>query len=334
MRRALVILLCGLGLICGLGPAAPGDALAAGAPVSSIVGGAGVSVAGSPVTFIALPAGGSTLVERVRRRGGALDGYAMLSGAFGVPGAANDGSATGLSADARTLVLAGIASSFPPTRTRLVVLDAGPLRIRARIALPGYYSVDAISPTGRWLYLIHYKSPPAGYEVRAYDLATRHLLARPVVDPREPDEKMQGLPVTRTMGPGGRWAYTLYQRIDGGSPFIHALDTATLRAFCVDLPIPGSVDLSSTRLVLGTGTTLRVETDGAPVALMDTRTLAVRSPEAARAPARRHASSARAGGGLSWALVIGPLVALAVVVLLARRRRRSVLAGPPPATSP
>src|ERR1700694_6038189 len=77
--------------------------------------------------------------------------------------------------------------------------------IRARIVLPGYSTVDAISPTGRWLYLIHYKSTNlTNYEVRAYDVLHRRLLAKPVVDPRTPGEKMQGLPVTRAMSADGR----------------------------------------------------------------------------------------------------------------------------------
>jgi len=44
---------------------------------------------------------------------------------------------------------------------------------------------------------------------------------------------MTGQPVTRVEP--GAWAYTLYSRT-AKRAFVHALDTAHRRAFCVDLP--------------------------------------------------------------------------------------------------
>src|SRR5439155_1595266 len=110
----------------------------------------------------------------------------------------------------RMLVLAGAISRYPVARTRLLVLDARRLRARARIVLPGAFAVDAISPTGRWLYLIHSTSSrdTTRYDVRAYDVPGHHLVAAPVVDPRERDEAMRGLPMTRAVSADGRWAYT------------------------------------------------------------------------------------------------------------------------------
>jgi hypothetical protein len=152
MRRVLVFVCCGLFL------AAPGVSLASGGPVSPIQG-RGVSAPGSTVSYVAAGAGRDTLLRRVRHGDGKLEGSIRLPGRFGVAGAANDGSMTGLSADGRTLVLAGMVSTFPQRSTTLVVLDTGRLVARARIALSGYCTVDAISPTGRWLYLIHYLAP-------------------------------------------------------------------------------------------------------------------------------------------------------------------------------
>jgi hypothetical protein len=323
MRRAVVTTLCGLGLL------APASAVADGGPVPAALGGGGVGVAGSPYSFIALGAGANTVVERVRRLGATVEDYQLLRGQFGVPGATYDGSNTGLSADGRTLVLAGIAATYPPTRTRLLVLDSGHLRTRARIEPPGYFTVDAISPTGRWLYLIHYGSPTNtnSYEVRAFDLTRRQLLRKPVVDPREPDEKMQGLPLTRTMSADGRWAYTLYYRGDA-APFIHALDTTARAAFCVDLPVSVGPDISAIRLVLTSATTLRIERGNSAVAVMDTRTFAVRRLGAAQ-PRHGPAAPAQNQGGLAWALAIAPLTALVAFALLARRRRRSLATRPP-----
>jgi hypothetical protein len=210
------------------------------------------------------------------------------------------------------------------------VLDTGRLRERARIELSGYFTVDAISPTGRWLYLIHYKSPSRGnsYEVRAFDLTTRRLLGKPVVDSREPDEKMQGLPLTRTTSVDGRWVYTLYYR-GNEAPFIHALDTAARAAFCVDLPVSIGADISSIRLVLASAKTLRIERSDTPLALMDTRTFAVSRADVARPAGNGSAVPNRNQGGPSWALAFVPLVALIVLALVVRRRRRSLATRPP-----
>ena len=46
---------------------------------------------------------------------------------------------------------------------------------------------------------------------------------------------MRGSPLTRATSPDGRWAYTLYDGA-GGTPFVHALDTSTRTARCIDLP--------------------------------------------------------------------------------------------------
>lgn len=326
MRRVIVITLAGLSLI------APDSALASAGPVPPVQGGAGVSAVGSPFAFVANPTGSNTTVIRERRNGGTVAASGIVHGRYGVPGAAYDGSNTGLSADGRTLVLAEITANYPPTRTRLVVFDTAAMRVRARIALGGFFAVDAISPTGRWLYLVNFRSPatnPFDYEVRAFDLEHGKLLAAPVVDPRAPREKMHGVPITRTMSTDGRWAYTLYQKT-AGPPFIHALDTATRRAYCVDLPALNGVDLSNVSLAGSSGTTLRVEQHGGTLALMDTRTFAVRSPSAARPPAVRHtAAVSRSDSSLLWVLGIAFAAVMLVFVLLARRRRQTPVARSP-----
>src|SRR5262249_17816692 len=143
---------------------------------------------------------------------------------------------TGLSADGRRLVLAQVTRRYPTRRTRLLVLDAPRLRVLGELSLRGWFTVDAISPTGRWLYLLHY-TPGLDllrYEVLAYDLRARRLLRRPVIDPREPGEAMRGTAMSRVTSPDGRWAYTLYVR-PSGAPFVHALDTRRRTAACVDL---------------------------------------------------------------------------------------------------
>jgi hypothetical protein len=197
--------------------------------------------------------------------------------------------------------------------------------------LPGFFAVDAISPDGRWAYLIQYAGEnPYDYRVRAIDLSTGKLAAHDVVDPREPDEQMRGLAMTRTMSRDGRWAYTLYG--GGSETFIHALDTVGRTAACIDLEmLPPDSDLSHVVLrVGGDGRRLAVRHRGELVASVDTRTFAVSegggpaavSPPVAKAPAPRPAAGDD-GGGLPWALVALAAAALAAGALLAWRVQRS-----------
>jgi hypothetical protein len=329
MRRVLLVGGCVGALAC---PAAAG---AAGGPVPPMQGGPGVAVPGGDARYVAVGVGRRTLVEQVLGAGG-IGRTRMLDGSFGVPGAAYDTSTTGLSADGRTLVLAEVAARFPVRRTRLLVLDARRLRVVRRITLPGYVTVDAISPDGRALYLLRYPGQDGvHYEVRAYDLVRGRLVRGPVVDPREADEKMQGVPMTRAMSADGRFAYTLYVR-PTGAPFIHALDTAGGTAACIDLPTLTDTDLSGARLTPPVrGRPLLVRGPGiAPVAV-DVAARRARpagapprpSPPVAASPAAAERPHAGAFSGLGWlvALAAPVLVAAGLVaglVLAARGRRR------------
>ena len=255
----------------------------------------------------------------------------VIAGHWRVSPAALDGATTGLSADGRTLVLARPERAIPPTSTRLAVVDARELAVRREIGLPGFFTVDAISPDGRWLYLIQYSGGDfVDYRVRALDTLTGRLAGRDVVDPRNPGEQMGGLPLTRVMSRDGRWAYTLYG--GGEEIFIHALDTVGRTAACIDLEmLPTQGDLSGFRLALSAdGGELRVRDAGELVALVDTRTFAAREP--GEAPPSRSGpqredrpAPAPAGGdnGFPWfgipaiAFVAG-VCALAVAIV--RRR--------------
>jgi hypothetical protein len=315
MRRLLLVAASILGVAA---PAAHGAA----GPVPPVQGGAGVSAPRASHSYVAVRSGHDTVVQRVRRDEGAVERSRLIRGSYGVPGAAYDGSTTGLSDDERTLVLASL--SRLRSHTRLLVLDAPALRPRGRIVLPGYFTVDAISPGGRWLYLVRYRSVRNNdYEVRVYDLLRRRLLTEPIVDPREPDEQMQGFPLTRTMSPDGRWAYTLYAGSEG-EPFIHALDTERRTAACIDLEDLTNDDVGEARLALG-ARTLRVEGRAGPLALVDTRTFAVRRPgeQAAPAAARRTASPGDHGAGVPWFVALVALVPLAGLAVVVRRRRHA-----------
>jgi hypothetical protein len=329
MRRAI------LGCVVGLALAAPAAGADGGGPFFPYQGGYGASAPGGKSVYVTLPQRDGTLVERFDRRAGAVLNWRTIRGSYGVPAAAGDGSTTGLSADGHRLVLAEVPQTIPPKRTRLVLLTGG-LHVIKRITLAGAYTVDAISPDGRWLYLIHYTSPRRNilrYEVRAYDLPAGRLLAKPVIDPREPDEDMRGTAATRVMSRDGRWAYTLYTR-PKGAPFVHALDTVRRTAACIDLDDVSPEDLLTMGLSPdgGTLTVRSVNTTGPPgqrpVALVDTRTFAVTSPS----PATPHTPRARADhpraddGTPAW-----PAAAVAVVLVGAlaglRRARRPTRAS-------
>jgi hypothetical protein len=311
MRRAL--------LAAAMLLAAATPAHAAGGPVPPAFGGAGVSAPGGD-RFVALYAGADrTLIARIRRPDATVGRSRVMRGSYGVPGVTYDGINTGLSADGSTLVLAGPLAAMS---TALRVLDTTTLRVRRDIRLRGMNTVDAISPDGRWLYLVDYRNgAAAAYDVRAYDLERNRLLSKPVVDPREPDEKLQGLPITRVSSADGRWAYTLYT---GGKAFIHALDTEGRTAVCIDLPAAVNTDPSGVRLKLD-GDTLRVLGSG-PLAQVDLHTFKVSEPAAAAAapkpkPAATAAPGAKTDGGPPVVLWLLPLVALGAVAVFARQRR-------------
>jgi hypothetical protein len=321
-------------LTIGLGLTAPAYADGAGGPIQPVQGNTGIAVPGGTYRYVALDGRPGTVVGKIRVADGRQVAFRRFAGTFGIPGVDFNGTLTGLAADGRTLVLADMPVNPAPRTTSLLVLDARRLTVRERITLPGYSTVDAISPNGRWLYLIHYPAASRGdtnrYDVRAYDLPARRLIAKPVVDPRDHGEAMAGFAITRAIGAGGRWAYTLYTR-PSGAPFVHALDTAGVRAVCVDLPSLARADLGNARLALSPGGgDLQIVSDVAPLATIDTRTFAVTPGVTGAAPplsAGSQAPTRRAAGGddFPWwlmALAVGALAAVAVTGL--RRRGRLV----------
>jgi hypothetical protein len=189
------------------------------------------------IRYVTVPAGRGTLLEAVSVRNGTIRRWRYLRGSFGVPLVAFDNTGGGLAHNGRRLVL---VSHQTAAVTRIVVVDPGTFRPKAHLRRPGTWAFDALSPTGSLLYLIQYRGSAnqavgQSYAVRALNLNTRRLYASAVVDRREPDEKMTGMPLTRAESRDGSWAYTFYSRTNKG-PFVHALDTVHRRAFCVDVP--------------------------------------------------------------------------------------------------
>ena len=328
-------------LLCTLLPAAcmpTALAHAAGPPLpSSASGKAGAVAPGGTERLLTSRAGGDTVVVAVRRSDRRILRSRQIRGRWSVPAVTLNNGTTGLSADGGTLVLARPTQSFSAAATHLAVLDTRRLVLRRHITLPGFLTVDAISPDGRWLYLIQYSGSVVDYRVRALDTRTGRLAARDVVDPRSPGEQMGGLPMTRAMSRDGRWAYTLYG--GGRETFIHALDTVGRTAACIDLDmLPAESDLSGVRLrVSPDGRRVSVRDGGRLVATVDARTFAVgESGSAATDPttpatARRAPASPPDGGGFPWLalLLAGGAAGLgAVAVVLARRRGKGTSPAP------
>jgi hypothetical protein len=187
--------------------------------------------------YVALPAGASTSLEVIRRDGGRVLRFMTIKGSWGIPLVAYDGTAGGLLPDGRTLLLAQSIYTGDGFRkqTSFTFVDVRKMRRLGTITMPGPFAFDAVSPNGRYLYLIQYVSneQPSLYRVRAYDRKAGRLLAKIVSDKRSWETSMEGMPITRAAADG--WAYTLYGA-SAGRPFIHALDTRHVSAVCINLP--------------------------------------------------------------------------------------------------
>jgi hypothetical protein len=320
VKRALAIFSVAIAACVGTGSAA-----ADGLPVLGVdVGSDGVTVPASPDRYVTVAAGGLTIVERIARNGGKVRGIVRIPGNFTIPAVAYDASASGLSADGKTLVLIEPRTAFPRQMTRFALVDTRRPRLERTITLRGDFSFDAVSPSGRTMFLVNYTSPfdPTRYSVRAYDLLGKTLLPKPVRDPAERSDAMRGAPITRLMSTDGRWAYTLYDGA-GGTPFVHALDTSTLSAHCIDLPmLAGGTNLWQLRFTRGPHAELLIGTRGDQLAVVDTNTFTASAPVV-------HGPSDRTPLLILGAALFAAL-ALLVAVPAARRRIRE---GPAPAPS-
>jgi hypothetical protein len=229
---------------------APSPALADGCPPSTC-----------GTTSSAVP-GSRTLFVRPSGQDGPLHAFDLTTGerAFSLPSGL-------LSADGRVFVSSASAKakrttiarfdartgnlvrgSSVPGRWQVVGLSAGGSRVimarhtrrttelrdaGTRFLLRGNYEVEAVSPDGRRLFLVHWLN--RGYELQQLDLGTRRLSPTRLDDP---DEKMSGTATNAVATRDGRWLLTLYAKGDGSS-FVHALDLRSGIAHCIDLPLKG-----------------------------------------------------------------------------------------------
>jgi hypothetical protein len=212
----------------------PSAALAAG-PSYVALGGVGVLSKNGKQRFVAVSTGADTAIARVAVHGGAVSGWAVLNGAYGIPQPTMaPGRLEGLTRDGRHLVVGSVGLQTP---TRFAVINTRNFAISDRIELPGNFAYDALSPDGKTLYLTQYvdQDNTSRYVVRAYDLGHGHLLPGRIADKAQKSWVMEGFATTRTTSADGRWVYTLFMR-PGGYPFVHALDTVRAVAHCIGLP--------------------------------------------------------------------------------------------------
>jgi len=257
------------------------QAAAVGPSLWVVENGAQISAPRSDVRFVVGQRGGGTRVTAVATRSRRVLHATKLPGRWGLQATTIHGTLSGLSADARTLVLARPADDPGGLRTRseFVVLHGAALTRGARFGLRGDFTVDALSPHGRTLYLIEHLpgADVTRYRVRAYDLAAHRLLPRVIADKRQAGWTMRGMPLDRVVGHGARWVYTLYSS-GGNYPFVHALDTVAGTAVCVGVPLDWrDATMNAARLQLrGGGRILEVEGPNVKTPVrIDTRTLRV-----------------------------------------------------------
>ena len=275
-------------------------------------GGLGVKTPDGTTRFLALAAGGNTVIAKIATADGSLRKSKSIGGSFGVPVLVYGGAGEGVSRDGSFFVLQSTGIS-PNTDLRIV--STRNLVASERISLKGSFAYDALSPDGKKLYLIQHSSVDdlQHYVVRAYDLDAHALLPGRIADKAQKSWVMQGFPTARTASLDGRWVFTLYLN-PGGYPFIHALDTVRAVAHCVGLPWASSNQGALSNAVLSLrGKTLAVHwTSGKPWLNVNTVTW--------------RTSHARASSSFPWLwLTVGlgsAAAALALVGALIRRRRR------------
>ena len=207
----VVILLCSPATASGDGP-----------PVTSLPAGPGGVVEHDGTNrLVALPAATETIVAMSRVRGGQIRRALSLAGRWGVPVITEDGGAGGVSADSKTLVLFRLATGIPAQALDLLDPRSALVLGRPHRQPEGRVSFDALSPDGRWLYLVQQLSVRnrASYAVRAYDTERGRLMPEPVVDPREPDEPLLGFPTHAC--DGRKWALGVHPVRRRARPPLH-----------------------------------------------------------------------------------------------------------------
>src|SRR5215218_7970778 len=131
------------GVAVGLACAAATQAVALGAGPSPGVMQGRDGIARGDIRYVAVPSGKDTILEAVRRGGGRVLKFKALRGSWGVPLVAFDGTAGGLSADGRMLILSDLNGVNPQAKhTSFLVAGTKRFRILQTVRLKGSFSFD------------------------------------------------------------------------------------------------------------------------------------------------------------------------------------------------
>jgi hypothetical protein len=242
--------------------------------------GASIAATTGGLSYVTRLSGLSTRIE-VRAHGQAVR-TRSVAGSWGIQLATLTGAMAGLSPNGRVLVLSDNVQANGDLRdqSRFAVVDTRTLAVVTTIKLAGDYSVDALSPQGDTLYLIHHvsRADATKYQVQAYDLTAGRLLPGVIADKSQAGWIMAGYPVARATDATGRWVYTFYRQ-DRNFPFVHALDTINHVAVCIGLSAKwGEPWLSSAKLRLAGGK-LEIKTSSGETRFrLDTTTFRISTP--------------------------------------------------------
>jgi len=184
----------------------------------------------------------------------------------------------GISADGRRIARWKFGAS---ERKTIFTLDDP--RGTASVRLPGTFQLDALSPDGRRLFLVHWNRT-GGYDLQQYDRTTGRRSPTRLADP---EEKMTGQATSAVATRDGHWQLTLYVETNRHT-FIHALDLRTGLAHCIDLPLLMD-PMTAGALALSPDQRTLYVADGSAgnVATIDLSTLSVTRVVHFRVPTRR-----------------------------------------------
>jgi len=172
----------------------------------------------------------------------------------------------GISADGRKIARFNFGAS---ERKTIFTLDDA--HGSGSVRLPGTFQLDALSPDGRRLFLVHWNRT-GGYDLQQYDRSTRRRSPTRLADP---DEKMTGQATSAVATRDGHWQLTLYVKSNRHT-FIHALDLRTGVAHCIDLPLlMDPMTAGALALSPGQRTLYVADGDAGSVATIDLSTLSV-----------------------------------------------------------
>ena len=197
--------------------------------------------------YTAVPQNGRTTISVISTQTGATMRSFTIPGTYATAAYGYDNAV--VSSTGQWLALRQYVADTNLTTIAFIDTQAG--RLVKSIKLSGDFTLDAISPGGKALYLLEkLNDAPGHYYVRVYDVAGNTLLETPIVDKSAlsptGDPNMSGSAMARQMVKDGTQAFTLYIDARRNLAFIHVLplndQIQPPIARCIDLPTGKSVD--------------------------------------------------------------------------------------------